>query len=248
MTSRIRPSRSPSRILLPRIARFLVAGFAAVLSVIPTPAARAGTVKGTVKLPEAARSTRAFHGYWRVENGVVPVQTSGGVKAETVVVLDKVKGAKALPARTVTIELQALDARPRLVVAGPGSVIEIKNGGKVRHELSTPDTPKIMPLETLAPGAAPRRQRFDAPGGYVIRDSEYPHIMISVIIVDSPYYAAVDEKGSFEIKNVPDGTATLKVWTRGKWVAEQEIDGGGKDELTIKVASTHDKENKPATE
>ena len=142
------------------------------------------------------------------------------------VVLDKVKGAKALPARTVTIELQALDARPRLVVAGPGSVIEIKNGGKVRHELSTPDTPKIMPLETLAPGAPPRRQRFDAPGGYVIRDSEYPHIMISVIIVDSPYYAAVDEKGSFEIKNVPDGTATLKVWTRGKWVAEQEIDGG----------------------
>ena len=74
----------------------------------------------------------------------------------------------------------------------------------MRHELSTPDTPKLMQLETLAPGGV-RRQRFDAPGGYVIRDSEYPHIMISVIIVDSPYYAAVDEKGSFEIKNVPDG-------------------------------------------
>lgn len=244
MTSRIRPSRSPNRLLPSRIARFLFAGVA-LLSAIP--AVQAGTVKGTVKLPEAARSTRAFHGYWRVENGVVPVQTSGGVKAETVVVLDNVKGAKALPARTVTIELQALDARPRLVVAGPGSVIEIKNSGKMRHDLSTPDSPKLMQLETLAPGGV-RRQRFDAPGGYVIRDSEYPHIMISVIIVDSPYYAAVDEKGSFEIKNVPDGTAMLKVWTRGKWVAQQEIDGGSKDDVTVKVASTHEKENKPATE
>jgi hypothetical protein len=245
MTSRIRPSRSANRLLPPRIARFLLAGVAALLSA--TPVVQAGTVKGTVKLPEAARSTRAFHGYWRVENGVVPVQTSGGVKAETVVVLDNVKGAKPLPARTVTIDLQALDARPRLVVAGPGSVIEIKNSGKMRHELSTPDKPKLMQLETLAPGSV-RRQRFDAPGGYVIRDSEYPHIMISVIIVDSPYYAAVDDKGSFEIKNVPDGTAMLKVWTRGKWVAQQEIDGGSKDDVTIKVTSIHEKENKPATE
>jgi hypothetical protein len=247
MTKRIRPSRLPTRLLLPRTARFLAAGFAAFMASVP--AAQAGTVKGTVKLPEVARSTRAFHGYWRVENGVVPVQTSGGVKAETVVVLDKVKGSKGpLPARTVTIDLQALDARPRLVVAGPGSVVEIKNSGKVRHELSTPDTPKVMPLETLSPGAPPRRQRFDAPGGYVIRDSEYPHIMISVIIVDSPYYAAVDEKGSFQIANVPDGTVTLKVWTRGKWVAEQEIDAGSKDDVHIKVTSIHEKESKPATE
>ncbi len=37
----------------------------------------AGTVKGTVKLPENARSTRLYQGYWRLENGNVPVQSSG---------------------------------------------------------------------------------------------------------------------------------------------------------------------------
>lgn len=243
MTTRIPPSRT----LHPRFARFLTAGFAAFVSVIP--AAQAGTVKGTVKLPEAAKSTRLHHGYWRVENGVVPVQTSGGVKAETVVVLENVKGTK-LPPRTISVEIQALDARPRLVVAGPGSVLELKNLGKMRHDFSTPDTPKVMPLEQLLPGGAPRRVRFDAPGGYVIRDSEYPHIIISVIILESPFFATLDEKGSFTIKDVPDGGATLKVWTRGKWVAEQPVEtgGSGKDELTIKVTSTHDKEPKPATE
>ena len=205
------------------------------------PAAAAGTVKGSVKLPEGARSTRLHHGYWRLENGNVPVQNSGGAKAETIVILENVKGAKAPPARTVTIELGGLDARPRLVIAGPGSVIELKNTGKVRHELSTPETPKAMPLETLMPGAM-RRARFDGVGGFVIRDREYPHIMISVIIADNPYFSALDEKGTFSIANVPEGKATLKVWTRGKWAAEQEIDTGSKEELTVKVASPQDKE------
>jgi hypothetical protein len=206
-------------------------------------AAQANTVRGTVKMPDASRSTRLYHGYWRLENGNVPVQTAGGAKAETVVVLENVKGAHAPSARTITIELGGLDARPRLVITGPGSVIELKNTGKVRHELSTPDKPTAMPLETLSPGQT-RRQRFDALGEYVIRDSEYPHIMICVLVDGTTYFSAVDDKGAFSIANVPDGAATLKVWARGSWVAEQQLDTAtlGKEELTIKVVSKRDRE------
>jgi hypothetical protein len=222
---------------------FIVAA-AACLAVVPS-ARAATTVRGTVKMPDASRSTRLYHGYWRLDNGNVPVQTAGGAKAETVVVLENVKGAHAPSARTITIELGGLDARPRLVITGPGSVIELKNTGKVRHELSTPDKPAAMQLESLPPGQT-RRQRFDAIGDYVIRDSEYPHIMISVLIVGTTYFSAVDDKGAFSIANVPDGTATLKVWARGKWVTEQQIDtaalGQSKEELTIKVVSQRDRE------
>jgi len=203
--------------------------------------AQAGNVHGSVKLPDSARSTRLFHGYWRLENGIVPVQTTGGAKAETVVVLENAKGARAPAARTVTIEIGGLDARPRLVIVGPGSVIEIKNTGKMRHELSTPEAPKVMPVETLPPGAT-RRQRFDTLGGFVIRDQEYPHIMVSVIVVDSPFYSTLDEKGSFSIPGVPDGKVNLKVWTRGRWATEQEIDAGSKEDLNIRVASPQEKE------
>lgn len=226
-----------------------VLGIAALLATagFAAPSALAGTVKGSVKLPEGSRSTRLFHGYWRVENGNIPVQNAGGAKAETVVLLENLKGGKGPSARTVSVDLGGLDARPRLVVVGPGSVIEIKNTGKVRHELSTPDAPKVMAPETLAPGGM-RRQRFDAVGGFVIRDNEYPHIMISVIVADTPFFAALDEKGNFSIPNVPDGKANLKVWTRGRWAAEQEIDTASKEDLTIKVAppQDHDKEAKEA--
>src|SRR5438046_10538453 len=119
--------------------RFLYRWLILMVLLLPA-AASAGTVKGVVRLPDAARSTRLYQGYWRLENGNVPVQTAGGVKVETVVVLENVKGAHAPSARTVTIELGSLDARPRLVITGPGSVLELKNTGQVRPELSTPDT------------------------------------------------------------------------------------------------------------
>jgi hypothetical protein len=194
------------------------------------------TVKGSVKLPDAARSTRLYQGYWRLENGNVPVQNSGGAKLETAVVLENLNGAHPPPARTVTIELGGLDAHPRMVITGPGSVIELKNTGKVRLALSTPDTPSVMPLEQLPPGAT-RRAKFDSVGGFAIHDAEYPHILISVIIVDSPFFATADEKGSFSIPGVPDGKAHLKVWTRGKWSAEQEVDTSSKEEVIVKVAA-----------
>jgi hypothetical protein len=202
----------------------------------------AGTVKGTVKLPDRARSTRLYQGYWRIENGNVPVQTAGGAKMETAVVLEDVNGAHPPPARTVTVEIGGLDARPRLVIVGPGSVIEIKNTGKVKLNLSTPATPAVMPPELL-PAGGTRRARFDSVGGFAIRDFDYPHIMISVLVVDSPYYATIDEKGGFSIPGVPDGKAHLKVWTRGKWAAEQEIDTGSKEEVTVKVGAAAEKES-----
>jgi hypothetical protein len=212
------------------------------LAAAPAPArATSNTVKGTVKLPEGARSTRLFSGYWRLENGNVPVQTTGGAKAETVVVLEELKGAKAPPARTVTVEIGGLDAHPRMVIMGPGSVLEIKNTGKMTHELSTPDTTSIMPIERLPPGGA-RHVKFEQVGGYVVRDAEYPHLMVSVIVVDSPYYSTLDERGAFSVANVPEGKAKLRVWTRGAWATEQEIDTSKKEELSIKVAAPNEKD------
>jgi hypothetical protein len=206
------------------------------------PALAAGfTIKGTVKLPEGSRSTRLYSGYWRLENGNVPVQTTGGVKAETVVVLADIKGAKAPPARTVTVEIGGLDAHPRLVIMGPGSVLEIKNTGKMTHELSTPDNTQLMPIQALGPGSA-RHVKFETVGGWVIRDAEYPHLMISVIVVDSPYYSTLDERGGFSVAGVPDPKVKLRVWTRGAWATEQDVDASKKEDLTIKVAAPNEKD------
>jgi hypothetical protein len=230
--------RTPSRVSFPAVR----AALSLWLALGMTPA-WAGTLKGTVKLPDTAKTTRLYQGYWRIENGNVPVNNAGGAKLETAVILENVNGAHPPAPRTVTIEMGGLDAHPRMVISGPGSVLEIKNTGKVRLDMSTPATPSVMPLEQLPPGAT-RRVKFDAPGGYAVHDAQYPHILISVIILDSPFYSTVDEKGSFSIAGVPDGHAHLKVWSRGKWAAEQDVETGSKEDLVVRVAAPGAKDDK----
>ncbi len=218
----------------PILVRTLVpAVFVALVGLAPGPA-WAGSLRGTVRLPDGARLPRLYQGYWRLENGNVPVRPASG-KVGTVVVLDGISGVHAPPPKTVTVEIAGLDAQPRVVVVGPGSVVEFKNVGKTTHELSTPADVSMMPNERLNPGTF-RHQKFGAPGGYLVRCSEYPHLAISVIVVDSPFFALVDDKGAFQIPgNVPDGKATLRVWSTGRWVHDESIDTTGKQEVTVRV-------------
>jgi plastocyanin len=198
--------------------------------------ALAGTVKGTVRLPDSVQSGRSNQGYWRLENGNVPVRPSTR-KSGAVVVLDGVSGARPPAPKTVTVEISALNASPRIVVVGPGSVVEFKNQGKITHELSVPADQTLMPTERLNPGTF-RNQKFGVPGGYLVRCSEYPSLAISVIVVDSPYYAVVDERGGFTIPGVPDTKANLKVWAGGRWAYEQSVDTSSKADLSIRVSSS----------
>ena len=205
----------------------------AVLGMGLTLPAVAAPVRGTVSLPGDLKSPRRHRGYWRLENGIVPVGGTGS-RADTVVVLTGVKG-QAPPPRTVTVDISGLAAAPPLVVVGEGSVVELKNSDRVPHDLAIPDMPSLMPVERLAPGAL-RRQKFLASGGYAIRDGEYPHLVISVVVVGSPHFAMPDDKGAFKMPDAPDGKATLKVWSAGRWVHEQEVEVGPKsDDLRIKV-------------
>ncbi len=190
------------------------------------PAAQAASVRGTVTLPAQLRGGRRFPGYWRLENGNVPVAATG--RSDTFVVLAGVKAHAPAP-KTYTVELKGLAAEPATIVVSEGSVVEFKNNDRVPHDLSIPGEERLMALERLAPNTS-RRQKFLVAGGYVVRCSEYPHLLISVIVLTSPHSAAIDDRGAFRIADAPEGKTTLKVWSGGRWVHEQEIDVGSKSQ------------------
>jgi hypothetical protein len=207
---------------------------------LPMARARAAPVRGTVTLPPELRATRRHLGYWRVENGNVPI-VSAPFRAQTLVVLSGFKGAPP-PAKTVTVEISGLQISPAMLVVGPGSVVEVRNGDRVAHDLGIPDKPAVMPVERLAAGNM-RRARFAQLGGYVVRCAEYPHIALSVMVLDSPHFALVDDKGSFRLPDVPDGKGTLKVWSQGRWVHEEPLEVGNRAlELVVKVTDSGGRE------
>lgn len=183
--------------------------------------ASAASVKGTVTLPAELKTGRRFLGHWRVENTNVAVQQAG-TRAGTVVLLVGPQ-YQAVPPKTASVEISGLQATPTALVVSEGTVVEFKNSDKVSHELSVPDRSDIMAPERLGSGSM-RKQRFATPGEYVVRCTEYPHIAISVLVTSSPLFSITEDRGAFKISDVPAGHATLKVWSNGRWVHEQEID------------------------
>lgn len=193
----------------------------------------AATVRGTVGLPAELKIGRRFIGHWRVENTNVAMQHAN-LRGGTLVLLVGPQ-FQAVPPKNVSVEISGLQATPAAVVVSEGTVVEFKNSDKVAHDLSTPAAPQVMPPERLGSGTI-RKQRFATAGEYLVRCTEYPHIVLSVIVTSSPLFAVVEDKGGFKISDVPEGHATLKVWSNGSWVHEQEVDVTAKGlDLSVKV-------------
>lgn len=221
--------------------RRLLLGLGALVSILfwnAAGVAATATVKGTIALPPELKTGRRFLGHWRVENTSVGVQR-GGVKGQTLVLLTGAQ-FQAVPPKNVSVEISGLQATPPAIVITEGSVVEFKNLDKVSHDLAVPDHPDVMSPERLAAGSV-RKQRFGAAGAYLVRCAEFPHIVVSVIVTSSPVYTVVDEKGGFKLNDVPEGHATLKVWSNGRWVHEQEVDITPRGlDLAIKVQGGSD--------
>jgi plastocyanin len=208
----------------------------ALFTLTVSTSAIAATVKGTVSLPTDLRTPRRFTGHWRVE-GTLPMAPVFP-RGDTVVVLTGIR-AQTVPPKTVTIDIAGLQANPPTSVVIEGSVVEFKNSDKVTHDLVIPGQTQIMAPERLSPGAI-RKVRFAMPGEYLVHCTEYPHIVISIIVTNSPLYSIVDEKGAFHLPDSPEGKGVIKVWSNGRWVYEKdvEITPQGLD-LNIKVASSN---------
>ncbi len=196
----------------------------------------AAPIKGTVHLPSDLKSGRTFFGHWRVEsiNGAVQ---SANLRGGTIVMIVGPQ-YQAVPPKNVSVEISGLQATPAAVVVSEGTVVEFKNSDKVAHDLSVPGQANVMPPERLSAGTV-RKQRFATAGEYLVRCSEYPHLVISVLVTSSPLFGVADDRGAFKIPDVPEGHATLKVWSNGRWVKEAEIDVPSRGlDLTIKVPNS----------
>ena len=198
--------------------------------------AAAATVRGTVMLPAEPRVVD-HDAHWRVENGVLPVGPRvPDPHLDVIVVLEGAPAGKTqLPNATVTMHGLRLD--PRVVAIPVGGAVEFKNDDRVPHTLYVEKATTLMP-PTPTPAAQTRTQKFYAAGEYRVRDEEYPHIDGTVLVVQTPYVARLDEKGNFKL-DVPEGKYTLKVFWHDHWALTQALEvTGHANEVTVQLPAT----------
>jgi plastocyanin len=129
--------------------------------------------------------------------------------AETVVFLEGGAAGARAP-QTLEMDQQGMKFVPHLLVVTQGDTVRFLNHDGVAHNVYSPDG-EAYNLGAFKTGEA-RTQKFATPGPYAQLCSIHPEMLGYVFVSPTPFAAAVDAQGHFELRGVPPGTYQLKTW------------------------------------
>jgi hypothetical protein len=211
----------------------------------PASAESPGIVTGTIRLAGAAPERPSLPVYKNHEvcGDAVPddrlvVGPNGGIRYAVVAVEDVREGKK--PERDVTIILDNRDCRfqPHVQVAEVGQWLEIWNSDPLLHNADA-----RIGNETIFNVALPPARRVRKPlarAGLIAITCDVRHTWMSafVDVAAHPYHTVTDLYGAYEIRDLPPGSYTLKVWHEelGTKTLPITVKGGGTAVTDVELA------------
>jgi hypothetical protein len=139
-----------------------------------------------------------------------------GVKnsADAVIYVEKLPGTSfPVPKEHAKINQKNLKFNPHVLPILVGTTVDFLNSDDVLHNVFSPDAcSEKMNLGTWPKGQI-RSFTFKQPGcTATMLCNVHPEMEAYVLALETPYYAVSSENGTYEIKNVPAGKYTLKIW------------------------------------
>ncbi|MGA8075152.1 MAG: carboxypeptidase regulatory-like domain-containing protein [Candidatus Acidiferrales bacterium] len=162
--------------------------------------------------------------------GKVAVQ--GLRSAESIAVyVDTIPGKKFdPPAQHVTIDQRKMTFSPRVTVVLQGTTVDFLNSDPVGHNVYWPSisgNKKLAHNLGTWPKGEKKGFQFNDAGVASLLCNVHPEMSGYIVISTTPYFAVTDKDGSFEIKDVPPGTYTLKTWSEDGKPTTQSITVAG---------------------
>jgi len=243
--------------------RSLATYFLLALFATPSAAAEWGTLKGRFtyggdppKLePITPTKDVAFCGKDKIPNETLTVGEDGGLR-DVIVWLYVRRGGdnpeihpsyKEMAKKPVVLDNVKCVFQPHVAVVWTEQKLVLKNSDPVAHN-SKIDTLNQDPINPLLPPNASLEHQFEEPERLPagVSCSIHPWMKAYVAVQSHPYMAVSDEKGNFEIKNVPAGEWTFRFWhpTSG-YVRSVTVNGEktewkfGRAQLTVKAGDNN---------
>jgi plastocyanin len=151
-----------------------------------------------------------------VAGGIKGKVTAQGARdnADAVVYIDKIP-SKTFPAPTKHAEFnqQNLMFHPHVLPILVGTTVDFLNSDDVLHNVFSPDAC----ADKFNLGTWPKGQKRSftfkhADCNAVILCNVHPEMEAYVVVLSTPYFATSAKDGNYEIKDVPPGKYTLKIW------------------------------------
>lgn len=143
---------------------------------------------------------------------VTVVGTDGKGVPGAVVVAETRQGYPA--ARTgVTASMDQRDLMfvPEVLVVRTGTSVNFPNSDEVRHQVYSFSLAKVFQL-ALYEGRAHPPVVFDRAGIVTLGCNIHDGMIGYIYVTESPWYGRTDSHGALQLKDIPDGLYTIKVW------------------------------------
>jgi plastocyanin len=170
--------------------RFFVIGISLVVLCCSANFAMAGTIAGKVKA----------HG---VKNS-----------ADAVVYVEKIESQSfPAPKEHALMDQKGLKFHPHVLPILAGTTVDFLNSDDVLHNVFCPDACADKVNLGTWPKGQKRSYTFKNAGCQaVMLCNVHPEMEAYVVVCATPYFAVSSPDGSYEIKDVPPGKYTLKIW------------------------------------
>jgi plastocyanin len=196
--------------------------------VVPTLAAPPGTLAGTVRLagpapvrpPLPVYKSQQVCGNTLADEQLV-VGPAGGVRYAVVTVEGVRDGRK--PERDVAIVLDNRLCRfePHVQTAEVGQSVELRNSDPILHNADARMGQETLFNVALTPGREVRKPLARAGLIAVTCDVRHTWMKAFIMVADHPYHTVTDAEGSYEIRDLPPGDYTVRVWHEELGTQEQ---------------------------
>jgi plastocyanin len=119
---------------------------------------------------------------------------------------------------------------PHVLVVLKGTTVQFLNSDPVGHNVYWPSVSgnkKLAHNMGTWPQGQEKSFTFNDLGVASLLCNVHPEMSGYVVVVSTPYFAVTDKEGNFEIKDVPDGSYTLKTWSEEGKPATQSVNVSG---------------------
>ena len=216
-----------------------------VMSFFMVSNAFAGTLTGKIAFSGAKPSMQKIkmnadpkcvkmHAGKDVEGEAAVINGNGTLKNVFIYVKSGLTGKFPVPAGAVTFDQQGCTYHPHVLGMMVGQKLEIKNSDPTLHNVhSLAKNTKGFNVAQPKQGMK-MQQSFEKPEVMVKIKCEVHNWMSAYIgVLDNPFFAVSNDKGSFEIKNLPAGTYELEAWHEKFGVKTMKVTIGASESKAV---------------
>jgi len=157
--------------------------------------------------------------------------------ADAVVYVDRIAGKTfPAPADHAKVDQKNMQFNPHVLAVVEGSTVDFLNSDALLHNVFSPDAcADRFNLGTWPQGQV-KSFTFKKECFAALLCKVHPEMEGFITVLPTPYFAVTSADGSYDIKGVPDGTYTVKVWHPKLKAAHKSVTVSGATEANFEIA------------